>query len=171
MDVDEDIYDFLPFTVKANMIYHCRIYTSADEFSDFVITGGNRPVLYELAGRQILSSLQLDDDRLFKGSSIYLITKFHHEFNLFVTFAVGVALPTVMQNDDTGNISIKVYFSYKKKIKESFYFLKIAQHLAIIGKVDQQLTVNEWHSQHELSIIAVLMCQLTYVCIFYTGLS
>lgn len=69
MDVDEDIYDFLPTLVKNHMIYHCRVYTDRVKFSDFVVTGGNYPVLYEICGKQILSSLQLNDT-VFKG--------FHH---------------------------------------------------------------------------------------------
>lgn len=70
MDVDEDIFDFLPTMVKKNMIYHCRVYIDRDKFSDFVITGGNYPVLYEIIGNQILSSLQLNDT-VFKGFTIY----------------------------------------------------------------------------------------------------
>lgn len=66
MDVDEDIFDFLPTMVKKNMIYHGRIYVERDKFSDFAITGGNHPVLYEIIGKQILSSLQLNDT-VFKG--------------------------------------------------------------------------------------------------------
>lgn len=40
------------------------------------------------------------------------------------------------------SISLNVYFSYKKKIKECFYFLQIGDGLAIIGKIDQQFIVN-----------------------------
>lgn len=60
MEVDEDIFDFLPAMVKKSMIYHCRVYIGVNKFSDFVLTGGNYPVLYEILGKQILSSLQLN---------------------------------------------------------------------------------------------------------------
>lgn len=46
-----------------------------------------------------------------------------------------------MPTNDTDHISMKVYFSYKKKIKEPFYFLQIDKNLAIFGKIDQKLTV------------------------------
>lgn len=66
MDVDEDVYDFLPAIVKNNMIYHCRVYVGADKFSDFAVTGGNHPVLYEIVRKQIVSSLQLNGT-IFRG--------------------------------------------------------------------------------------------------------
>lgn len=68
MEVDEDIYDFLPAMVKKAMIYHRRVYIGVNKFSDFVVTGGNYPVLYEILGKQILSSLQLNDTIL-KGKN------------------------------------------------------------------------------------------------------
>lgn len=82
MDVDEDFFDFLPAMVKNNLIYHCRIYVGADKFSDFVVTGGNYPVLYEIIGKQILSSLQLNDT-IFKGIRIYNREKYDRKSHLF----------------------------------------------------------------------------------------
>lgn len=70
MEVDEDIYDFLPLIAKKNMVYHCRIYTDVEKFSDFVLTGGKYPNLYEIVGKQILSSIQLNDT-VFKGFTIH----------------------------------------------------------------------------------------------------
>lgn len=66
MDVDEDIYDFLPSVLRKYIIYYCRIYTSAKKFTDFLITGGQDPVLYEVSGKNILSSLHLNET-IFRG--------------------------------------------------------------------------------------------------------
>lgn len=67
MDVDEDVYDYLPSVVKRNMVYHDRIYTNAKCYSDFVVTGGQNPVLYDIKGKQILSSFHLNT--VFKGTN------------------------------------------------------------------------------------------------------
>lgn len=65
MDVDEDAFDYLPTVVKQNMIYHNRIYTNANYFTDFVVTGGQDPILYDIKGKQILSAFHLNI--IFKG--------------------------------------------------------------------------------------------------------
>lgn len=61
MDVDEDVLDFLPSVLRKCMIYHSRVYTSAQNYSDFIITGGRNPVLYEVNGKHIQSSLHLNE--------------------------------------------------------------------------------------------------------------
>lgn len=66
MNVDVDVFEYLPAVVRANMIYHSRVYTDATIFSDFVLTAGQNPVLYEVNGKQILSTLQLTKT-IFKG--------------------------------------------------------------------------------------------------------
>lgn len=73
MVIDEDIFNFLPTVVKKNMVYHCRVYTDTVEFSDFVVTSGQYPVLYEINGKQILSSLQLNDT-IFQGILFTIFT-------------------------------------------------------------------------------------------------
>lgn len=47
-----------------------------------------------------------------------------------------------MPADDTLVISVNIYFSYKKKTKEEFLFFRIGDRLAILGRMDKQLTVN-----------------------------
>lgn len=66
MDTDEDIYDFLPFVLRKYIIHYCRIYSNAKTFTDFIVTGGRDPVLYEINGKNILSSLHLNNT-VFKG--------------------------------------------------------------------------------------------------------
>lgn len=56
-------------------------------------------------------------------------------------YLTDVRLPNSMPTDDGLNISFNVFFSYKKKVKEPFLFLRIDKHLAILGKVDKQFTV------------------------------
>lgn len=53
-----------------------------------------------------------------------------------------MVLPDSMPSDDTSTISVNSYFSYKKKTKEQYLFLQIDQRLAILGRVDKQLSVN-----------------------------
>lgn len=71
MDVDEDIYEFLPSVLRKYMIYHGRIYTNAIYFTDFILTGGQDPVLYEVKGKEILSSIHLNTT-IFKGNLIFV---------------------------------------------------------------------------------------------------
>lgn len=66
MDVDGDIYDFLPTLPRKYMIYHGRVHTNARDFSDFILTGGQNPVLYEVKAKHILSSLHLNNS-IFRG--------------------------------------------------------------------------------------------------------
>lgn len=66
MDIDADIFDFLPSILRKYMIYHCRIYTNAKHFSDFIVTGDKDPVLYEVNGKNILSSIHLSSS-IIKG--------------------------------------------------------------------------------------------------------
>lgn len=66
MDVDGDVYGFLPTVLRKYMIYHDRVYLNAKDFSDFMLTGGKNPVLYEIKSKQILSSLNLNNS-VFKG--------------------------------------------------------------------------------------------------------
>lgn len=85
MDVDEDIYDFLPSVLRKYIIHYCRIFTSAKNFTDFLLTGGQDPVLYEVNGKNILSSVHLNDT-IFKGNlfSKFIIT-FRGDFTWFST--------------------------------------------------------------------------------------
>lgn len=39
-------------------------------------------------------------------------------------------------------ISINIFYTYKKKIKESFLFMKADDCLIVLGKMDQQIKVN-----------------------------
>lgn len=83
MDVDEDIYDYLPYMLKKCMIYHCRIYTDSVNSSDFILTGGRNPVLYEVHGKQILSSFHLSNS-VFKGDHlIFLFYVRQHKLIIF----------------------------------------------------------------------------------------
>lgn len=66
MDTDVDIYGFLPSVLRKYIIHFCRIYTNAKTFTDFILTGGRDPVLYEVNGKNILSSVHLNDT-IFKG--------------------------------------------------------------------------------------------------------
>lgn len=66
MEVDEDVFDFIPSVLRKNMVHHSRIYMSRHSFSDFIITGGRNPVLYEINGKNIFSSFQLSGT-IFKG--------------------------------------------------------------------------------------------------------
>lgn len=66
MEVGEDVFDYLPSVLKKYMIYYCRVYTNATTSSDFILTGGRNAVLYEIQGKQILSSFNLNSS-IFKG--------------------------------------------------------------------------------------------------------
>lgn len=148
MDIDEDIFDFLPSVLRKYIIYYCRIYSSVKNFTDFLLTGGRDPVLYEVSGKNILSSLHLNET-IFKGisfsncwttfSKILLLI----DFNLF---NVEMSLPESAPENDTLNISFNAYYSYKKKIKEQYLFLRINNGLAVLGKVDKQLMVKAYLS-------------------------
>ncbi|XP_031617868.1 uncharacterized protein LOC116337438 isoform X2 [Contarinia nasturtii] len=123
MDVDEDVFDFLPSVLRKYMIYHCRIYTNAQHFSDFIITGGQDAVLYEVNGKNILSSFHLSD-----------------------TIFKDIVLPKSMMTNQTPNILFNAYYSYKKKEKEQFLFLRIDHGLIVLGRANQQLIVHRQFS-------------------------
>lgn len=48
-----------------------------------------------------------------------------------------------MPSKEKLKISFNAYYSYKKKVKEQFLFLRIENGLAILGRVDQKLMVSE----------------------------
>lgn len=52
-----------------------------------------------------------------------------------------IVLPNSMPKDGDLKLSINVYYSYKKRVKEPFYFLHIGNDLTVLGKVDQQFIV------------------------------
>lgn len=145
MDVDEDIYEFLPSMLRKYMIYHGRIYTNAKHFTDFIVTGGNDPVLYEIKGKQILSSLHLNTT-IFKGKLCICV-----QFNAIYGFSIlqfhftDIILPNTMPSNDTLNplnLTFNAYYSYKKREKEQFLFLRIHNGLVILERVDKQLAVS-----------------------------
>lgn len=137
MDVDEDIFGFLPSVLRKYMIYHGRVYTNATSFTDFIITGGKEPVLYEVKGKQILSSVHLNST-IIKG--IFLVEYFFTEF--YQIHSTGAVLPKTMSTDDSLKITFNAYYSYKKKEKEQFLFLHMYSNLVILGRVDKHLVVS-----------------------------
>lgn len=60
--------------------------------------------------------------------------------NNFLFKFIDIVLPTSMLGDH--KISINVFFSYKKRVKESFIFFRANSDLIVLGKVDQQFIVN-----------------------------
>ncbi|XP_055321469.1 uncharacterized protein LOC129577824 [Sitodiplosis mosellana] len=131
MDIEEDIYDFLPSVLRKYIIHYCRIYTNAKTFADFILTGGRDAVLYEVNGKNILSSLHLND-----------------------TIFKDIPLPESASENDTLNISLNAYYSYKKKQKEQYLFLRINDGLTVLGKVDKQLKIHrEFQNISDYNII------------------
>lgn len=70
----------------------------------------------------------------------------YSNFQVFYFHRIDLALPNSMPADDALVISVNIYFSYKKKIKEEFLFFRIRDRLAILGRLDKQLTVNTFKS-------------------------
>lgn len=67
MEIDDQSLDEIPCTLKKYLIFKCRVYTSDNKFSDFILTGGSNPTLYEIKQKNILSSQQLREIGVFKG--------------------------------------------------------------------------------------------------------
>lgn len=143
MDVDENVFVHLPSMLTKCMIYHCRVYTDPTNASDFILTGGRDPVLYEIQGKQILSSFHLKNS-IFKGGSF--ISQCREFFSVEMQFnfllpPIDMILSDSISANDESMISVNTYFSYKKKTREQFLFLQIGDCLAILGRLDKQLTV------------------------------
>lgn len=67
MEIDDQSLYEIPSALKKYLIFKCRVYTSAKRFSDFILTGGSNPTLYEIKQKNILSSQRLREIAIFKG--------------------------------------------------------------------------------------------------------
>lgn len=81
---------------------------------------------------------------------------------LFVVASGHFSETTIRHQVNSVNVRINVYFSYKKKTKEIYYFLKIDDHMIILGKFDKHFVV----SWNEIEYIFAGLASLPRTFIF-----
>lgn len=139
-EIDDEMSDErVPVNLHRFALFSCRVYTHRSQHTDLMLTKG--PIMYELKNKHILTSCDLSNTIL-KGRVSYrrptfpINSTFHFDWAFFSETAI-------QHHASSGNVRINVYFSYKKKTKDIYYFVKIADHMVALGKFDKHFVVNE----------------------------
>lgn len=140
MEVDDVPDESVPAHLHRFALFNCRVHTSRTEHTDLVLTKG--PTLYEIKSKHILTSCDLSNTVLKGGLSNISIRKITAFLFCGCDGAAQFPETTIRHQVNSVNVRINVYFSYKKKTKEIYYFLKIDDHMIILGKFDKHFVVN-----------------------------
>lgn len=67
MEVDDSHSNDIPSVLREFVIYKCRAYDNARQYSQLILTGGQQLALYEIQHGNILCSCNLSAQGFFKG--------------------------------------------------------------------------------------------------------
>lgn len=160
MEIDEvSESECVPTNLHRFSLFNCRVCTSKTQYTDLMLTKG--PILYEMKSKHILTSCDLSNT-VFKGNivsyfcDVYSQIIFSHSIDcapppssptsIRTLYYLHIFSEKTMRHHANGvnSVRINVYFSYKRKTKEIFYFLKIDDYMIILGKFDKHFVVNDF---------------------------